>query len=190
MKSSVFYLYAFAIASIVANHASSLSVKTKLANARVPYIPAERSAIIDPAAQIMLDKMAIEGVSVPLSISPEGSVASTYTCFEPTNDEDDIQVATSTSGRIASMSISLESIISSFTGGGNSKRTSKNISKKSPIVLLHGFDSSQLEFRRVAPLLARDREVYTPDILGWGFSEIEGVADFSPEAKMYVSEII
>ncbi len=39
-----------------------------------------------------------------------------------------------------------------------------------PIVLLHGFDSSCIEYRRLAPLLATlsNRDVYIPDILGWG----------------------
>lgn len=31
-----------------------------------------------------------------------------------------------------------------------------------PIVLIHGFDSSCLEYRRLAPLLGRHREVYVP----------------------------
>ena len=41
-----------------------------------------------------------------------------------------------------------------------------------PIVLLHGFDSSCIEYRRLAPLLATlsDRDVYVPDILGWGYA--------------------
>ena len=35
-----------------------------------------------------------------------------------------------------------------------------------PILLLHGFDSSAFEFRRLAPLLAKKRDVYAIDILG------------------------
>jgi len=31
-----------------------------------------------------------------------------------------------------------------------------------PVVLIHGFDSSCLEYRRLAPLLGRHREVYVP----------------------------
>jgi hypothetical protein len=56
--------------------------------------------------------------------------------------------------------------------------------KGKPLVLLHGFDSSCLEFRRLAPLLAENVRVYIPDILGWGFSDISNVKNFSPEAKM------
>ena len=76
-----------------------------------------------------------------------------------------------------------------------------------PIVLLHGFDSSCIEYRRLAPLLATlsDRDVYVPDILGWGYAlththspthllthshlgfndlECENINDFGPDAKM------
>ncbi len=44
-----------------------------------------------------------------------------------------------------------------------------------PLLLLHGFDSSQLEFRRLLPLLAegsgQQREVWLVDLLGFGFSD-------------------
>ena len=56
--------------------------------------------------------------------------------------------------------------------------------KQPPIVLVHGFDSSSIEFRRIAPLLSSKHDVYCVDILGWGFSEINGIKDFSPEAKV------
>lgn len=56
--------------------------------------------------------------------------------------------------------------------------------KGEPIVLIHGFDSSCIEFRRIAPLLAEKHDVYAIDVLGWGFNEIEGVVDFGPGAKM------
>lgn len=49
-----------------------------------------------------------------------------------------------------------------------------------PILLLHGFDSSLLEFRRLMPKLAAHTETWTLDLLGFGFTERpEGVA-FSP----------
>ena len=41
----------------------------------------------------------------------------------------------------------------------------------SPILLLHGFDSSVLEFRRLIPLLATDYETWAVDLLGFGFSD-------------------
>ena len=40
-----------------------------------------------------------------------------------------------------------------------------------PILLLHGFDSSLLEFRRLIPLLAAQQEVWAVDLLGFGFSD-------------------
>ena len=41
----------------------------------------------------------------------------------------------------------------------------------SPLLLLHGFDSSVLEFRRLFPLLSRIRETWAIDLLGFGFSD-------------------
>ncbi|CAL8469332.1 g8873 [Coccomyxa elongata] len=40
-----------------------------------------------------------------------------------------------------------------------------------PIMLLHGFDSSLLEFRRLFPLLRKEgANAYAVDLIGWGFS--------------------
>jgi pimeloyl-ACP methyl ester carboxylesterase len=51
-----------------------------------------------------------------------------------------------------------------------------------PILLIHGFDSSILEFRRLLPLLAKENETWAVDLLGFGFTErLPGVA-FSPNA--------
>ncbi len=41
----------------------------------------------------------------------------------------------------------------------------------SPVLLLHGFDSSLLEFRYLLPLLAEQHEVWAVDLLGFGFTE-------------------
>eukprot|EP01035_Chromulina_nebulosa_P038824 gene38824-52442_t len=62
----------------------------------------------------------------------------------------------------------------------------KNGNKRLPLVLLHGFDSSLLEFRRFARLVAKAtrRDVFIPDILGWGFINCSAVADVSPKAKL------
>lgn len=62
----------------------------------------------------------------------------------------------------------------------------KNGGKKKPLplVFLHGFDSSLLEFRRIAPLAAEFTDMYAPDLLGWGFSCIDDVKDFEPKAKL------
>jgi len=40
-----------------------------------------------------------------------------------------------------------------------------------PILLIHGFDSSVLEFRRLLPLLATHNETWAVDLLGFGFTE-------------------
>jgi pimeloyl-ACP methyl ester carboxylesterase len=40
-----------------------------------------------------------------------------------------------------------------------------------PILLLHGFDSSLLEFRRLLPLLAESYETWAIDLFGSGFTE-------------------
>ena len=54
-----------------------------------------------------------------------------------------------------------------------------------PFVLLHGFDSSCLEYRRLFPMLAERAETWAVDLLGWGFTDAvdAGIGDYSPEAK-------
>ncbi len=51
-----------------------------------------------------------------------------------------------------------------------------------PIVLLHGFDSSLLEFRRLFPLLATVGETWAIDLLGFGFSDRTVSPNFDPGA--------
>ncbi len=51
-----------------------------------------------------------------------------------------------------------------------------------PILLLHGFDSSVLEFRRLLPLLAAKNETWTVDVLGFGFTERLAEIAFNPAA--------
>jgi len=43
--------------------------------------------------------------------------------------------------------------------------------KGTPILLLHGFDSSLLEFRRLIPLLSSEYQTIAVDLLGFGFTE-------------------
>lgn len=53
-----------------------------------------------------------------------------------------------------------------------------------PMLLLHGFDSSLLEFRRALPELEqRGAEAYAVDVLGWGFTEKRGVSSFGAGEK-------
>lgn len=49
-----------------------------------------------------------------------------------------------------------------------------------PILLLHGFDSSVFEFRRLLPQLAAQNEAWTVDLLGFGFTERVAEIPFSP----------
>jgi pimeloyl-ACP methyl ester carboxylesterase len=51
-----------------------------------------------------------------------------------------------------------------------------------PILLLHGFDSSVLEFRRLLPLLAQQQETWAVDLLGFGFTERRPDLPFNPTA--------
>ncbi len=50
-----------------------------------------------------------------------------------------------------------------------------------PILLLHGFDSSMLEFRRLLPKLAIDRSVFAIDLLGFGFTDRNRIEVITPE---------
>ncbi|HEY9635768.1 MAG TPA: alpha/beta hydrolase [Coleofasciculaceae cyanobacterium] len=51
-----------------------------------------------------------------------------------------------------------------------------------PILLLHGFDSSVFEFRRLLPLLAQENETWAVDLLGFGFTERLAGIPISPTA--------
>ena len=51
-----------------------------------------------------------------------------------------------------------------------------------PILLLHGFDSSLLEFFRLIPLLAAHNETWAVDLLGFGFTERVRGTPYSPLA--------
>lgn len=63
-------------------------------------------------------------------------------------------------------------------------RTECSPSELAPILLLHSFDSSCLEMRRVMPLLeARGLEAYSVDILGWGFIDTANATNVGVEAK-------
>ncbi|MBV9388516.1 MAG: alpha/beta hydrolase [Chroococcidiopsidaceae cyanobacterium CP_BM_ER_R8_30] len=51
-----------------------------------------------------------------------------------------------------------------------------------PILLLHGFDSSVMEFRRLLPLLWTHNETWAVDLLGFGFTERQLGLPFNPPA--------
>ena len=52
--------------------------------------------------------------------------------------------------------------------------------KGQPILLLHGFDSSFLEFRRIYQSLKRNFQVIIPDLLGFGFSPRYASMEYNP----------
>jgi len=51
-----------------------------------------------------------------------------------------------------------------------------------PLLLIHGFDGSVLEFRRLVPLLAVQNETWAVDLLGFGFTDRPEGVKFSPSA--------
>ncbi|MGB0564055.1 MAG: alpha/beta fold hydrolase [Spirulinaceae cyanobacterium] len=51
-----------------------------------------------------------------------------------------------------------------------------------PILLVHGFDSSLLEYRRLIPKLAPHHEVWAMDLLGFGFTERRQALPYNPDA--------
>ena len=50
-----------------------------------------------------------------------------------------------------------------------------------PVLLLHGFDSSLFEFRRLVPELAKDAQVWAMDLLGFGFCDRTATPKVTPE---------
>ena len=50
-----------------------------------------------------------------------------------------------------------------------------------PILLIHGFDSSLLEFRRLLPILARQQSTWAVDLLGFGFTQRNLKIPLNPE---------
>lgn len=54
-----------------------------------------------------------------------------------------------------------------------------------PLIMVHGFDSSALEYRRLGSrLAARGIDTYAVDLLGWGYTQLNDVASFSAAAKV------
>ncbi|MBD2775089.1 alpha/beta fold hydrolase [Iningainema tapete] len=70
-------------------------------------------------------------------------------------------------------SLCQQSIITTYVNQGR---------EGTPILLLHGFDSSILEFRLLLPLLAAHNQTFAVDLLGFGFTQyIKGI-DYNPTA--------
>ena len=53
-----------------------------------------------------------------------------------------------------------------------------------PLLLLHGFDSSFLEYRRLAPLLSGRFQLMIPDLFGFGFSPRPPSSTYGTEPVM------
>ena len=53
-----------------------------------------------------------------------------------------------------------------------------------PLLLLHGFDSSLLEFRRLVPLLAARHRLIIPDLYGFGFTPRPDDGDYTPRGVL------
>ena len=53
--------------------------------------------------------------------------------------------------------------------------------KGQPILFLHGFDSSFLEFRRIYPFLKRKYQLIIPDLLGFGFTPRIASNQYNPQ---------
>lgn len=51
-----------------------------------------------------------------------------------------------------------------------------------PVLLIHGFDSSIFEFRRLVPQLASGAQVWAMDLLGFGFTDRTSGAAITPDA--------
>ncbi|MCU0525294.1 MAG: alpha/beta hydrolase [Elainella sp. Prado103] len=67
-------------------------------------------------------------------------------------------------------------------GDNASVSTAQTADEQTPIVMLHGFDSSVFEFRRLLPLLAATHPVWAIDLLGFGFTDRSIDLAFSPAA--------
>jgi len=54
-----------------------------------------------------------------------------------------------------------------------------------PLLLLHGFDSSFLEFRRLVPHLALHNQLLIPDLYGFGFTPRPADGDYAPSGVLH-----
>jgi pimeloyl-ACP methyl ester carboxylesterase len=59
-----------------------------------------------------------------------------------------------------------------------------------PLLLLHGFDSSHLEYRRLAPLLSAHHQLFIPDMFGFGFCPRPGNAAYNTAGVLSHLEVL
>ncbi len=91
------------------------------------------------------------------------------------------QLTESTSIALA-QSIQHEAITTSLSQRPISTTYVRQGSGNTPILLVHGFDSSLFEYRRLLPLLAQTNETWAVDLLGFGFTERAAGLPFSAMA--------
>ena len=127
-------------------------------------LPKQSTFIESPSAKSMLDNLQAEPVKIDTNYAST-PVLSTYAFIKKEGSTTDEVV---TNNRLAFLNF----------------LPRPAAIKPLPFVLVHGFDSSCLEYRALAPLLAAQADVYVPDVLGWGFSDQIDVADFGPNAKV------
>ncbi len=77
---------------------------------------------------------------------------------------------------LVSTSFTSELILTSYVSEGLAKNE-----QDSPILLLHGFDSSLFEFRRLLPKLASSHQTFAMDLFGFGLTERFPNLQVSPE---------
>ena len=188
MRFSVAGLLLYAQTLVFTKSTSGASLLSKTLK-KVEYpsvkLPAESALIKENAAQVLFSSLLVGSVPVPSFVS-DRNVPTSFARYEASSAATEM-----TSGRAATSFPFMDSL-SKLLKPNQSEETPK---KPTPIVLLHGFDSSAIEYRRLAPLIAQNRNVYIPDILGWGFSDHSEVTSFTPEAKMahlksFIREIV
>jgi len=91
------------------------------------------------------------------------------------------QLTESTSIALA-QSIQQKAITTSLTSEPIATTYVHQGSGNTPILLIHGFDSSVFEYRRLLPLLAEKNETWAIDLLGFGFTERVAGLPFSQKA--------
>eukprot|EP01036_Dinobryon_divergens_P043521 gene43521-57945_t len=165
----------------VHNQRPRLDTMRFVGNMLPSWLPNEIKDVQELAAQSIAQKIIREPVEYQSNSVDELKIMvnTSFTCF-PASMNAKLQQSDK------SASIPPTSSFFSQFFSVNSKIKSSRKSKRglAPLVLVHGFDSSCFEFRRIAPLLNERRDVYAIDILGWGFNDHSGVKDFSPAAKI------
>jgi len=103
----------------------------------------------------VLNQLQVQQVPISRTLCSDGHVGITYSAWPPKTSDID-----------------------------SNKSYPTSTTTRTLVVLLHGFDLSCLEFRRLGPLLASDGyHVVAPDLLGWGFSQVERVSRFTANVK-------